>query len=76
MRESSSPKVAYSPNEAAAAAGVGRTFLFEQIRLGRLPAKKAGRRTLIDSDSLREWIKSLPRAGGGGSIALHEEERN
>jgi hypothetical protein len=67
-----SEKVAYSPNEAAAA-GIGRTFLFEQIRLGKLPAKKAGRRTLIDSDSLRRWIKSLPRAGGSGSITLRDE---
>ena len=70
-----SEKVAYSPNEAAAAAGIGRTFLFEQIRLGKLPAKKAGRRTLIDADSLRRWIKSLPRAGGSGSIILRDEGR-
>jgi hypothetical protein len=54
------PKLAYSPAQAAEAAGVGRTLLFEEIRCRRLVARKAGRRTLIEADELQRWIRSLP----------------
>ncbi len=53
-------KLAFSPAEAAAAAGIGRTYLFEEIRCHRLVAKKAGRRTLIEAHELERWIRSLP----------------
>ena len=56
----SSPKFAFSPAQAAEAAGVGRTFLFEEIKHRRLTARKAGRRTLIEAEELRRWIRSLP----------------
>ncbi len=57
---SSSTKFAFSPAQAAEAAGVGRTFLFEEIRCRRLIARKAGRRTLIEAEELQRWIRSLP----------------
>lgn len=53
-------KFAFSPAQAAEAAGVGRTFLFEEIRSQRLTARKAGRRTLIEAEELQRWIRSLP----------------
>jgi excisionase family DNA binding protein len=53
-------KLAYSPAEAAEAAGVGRTLLFEEIRNQRLVARKVGRRTLIEVEELQRWIRSLP----------------
>ena len=40
--------------------GVGRSTLFEEIRAGRLQARKAGRRTLILRDDLRAWLNTLP----------------
>jgi excisionase family DNA binding protein len=52
-------RIAFSPNEAAAAAGIGRTFLFAQIKSGQLVARKAGRRTLIEVTELHRWIESL-----------------
>ena len=63
-KNTASEKVAYSPGQAAAAVGVGRTFIFERIRDGSLRAKKAGRRTLIDADDLLAWVKALPRIAG------------
>ena len=40
--------------------GLGRTFLFGEIRLGRLKAVKAGRRTLVRDDDLRAYLGALP----------------
>jgi excisionase family DNA binding protein len=53
-------KFAFTPAEAARVAGIGRTYLFEEIRNRRLVARKAGRRTLIEAEELQRWIKSLP----------------
>jgi excisionase family DNA binding protein len=42
--------------------GIGRTSLFEAIRLGKLKAVKAGSRTLIRHDDLMAYLDSLPPA--------------
>jgi excisionase family DNA binding protein len=60
------PKRAMSVEEAAKAAGVGRTLLFEEIRKGRITARKVGRRTIIMTYELDAWLKALPTAGKGG----------
>jgi excisionase family DNA binding protein len=52
-------RVAYRPEEAAAAVGVGRTTIFEEIRAGRLRARKVGRATIIADADLREWVAQL-----------------
>ena len=52
---------ALSVEEAAKAAGVGRTLLFEEIRKGRLTARKVGRRTIVTTDELDNWLHSLPK---------------
>jgi excisionase family DNA binding protein len=53
-------RLALGVAEAAKAAGVGRTTLFEAIRKGEVAAKKVGRRTIITADDLDAWLKSLP----------------
>ena len=40
-------KIAYTVNEAAAALGIGRTFLYELIKAGEIRPAKLGSRTLI-----------------------------
>jgi hypothetical protein len=40
--------------------GVGRTKAYEEIKAGRLKAKKAGRRTIVGDDAAEEWLRSLP----------------
>jgi excisionase family DNA binding protein len=52
--------LAYMPRDAARLAGVGRTFLYLEIKAGRLRARKAGARTLIAADDLRAWLEALP----------------
>jgi excisionase family DNA binding protein len=59
-------KRAMSVEEAAKAAGVGRTILFEEIRKGRIIAKKVGRRTIITTDALDAWLNSLPMKPADG----------
>ena len=56
-------RAAFSILEFCQRNGVGRTFAFEEIRRGRLKARKAGKRTLVTPADEREWLESLPLAG-------------
>jgi excisionase family DNA binding protein len=40
--------------------GPGRTTIYEEIKLGRLRARKCGKRTLITEDDAEDWLRSLP----------------
>jgi excisionase family DNA binding protein len=40
--------------------GVGRTTVYEEIKLGRLRARKCGKRTIIAEDDAEEWLQHLP----------------
>lgn len=53
-------RYAFSIDEAAMRAGVGRDKLYAAVKLGQLEARKAGRRTLVTADALRRYIDSLP----------------
>jgi excisionase family DNA binding protein len=53
-------KLAYSIAELAQLAGVGRSFIYEEINSGQLKMKKAGRRTLILRADATNWLASLP----------------
>lgn len=44
--------------QAMAALGVGKSFIYAELRAGRLRSIKAGRRTLIPVESLREWLQA------------------
>lgn len=48
---------------------IGRTKVYEEIRTGRLKAKKHGRRTLILMDEAQRWLRSLD------DLSCHECER-
>ena len=53
-------RFAVSIEEAAEASGLGRSKLYEEIRDGRLIARKAGRRTLILMTDLKAWLTAFP----------------
>ena len=57
------PRLGFSPDEAAASAGVSRTKIFEAIRDGELTARKSGKTTIIEPSELQRWIRSLPTRG-------------
>jgi len=46
--------------DATRLSGVGRSTIFDEIKAGRLKARKAGRRTLILRDDLLAWLNTLP----------------
>lgn len=52
--------LAYPVNEFAKAVGIGRSKVYEEIRLGRLRAKKLGARTVITGPDARAYLDSLP----------------
>jgi excisionase family DNA binding protein len=45
--------------------GIGRTSVFEAIRVGKLRAVKVGARTLIRAEDLTSFLDSLPDARAG-----------
>jgi hypothetical protein len=54
--------VGFTIAETCAAGGFGRTKAYEAIAAGRLKARKLGRRTIILSDDLRDFLQALPTA--------------
>ncbi|THD38421.1 MAG: DNA-binding protein [Sphingomonas sp.] len=55
-----SPKLAYSIEETVASTGIGRSTIFEEIKAGRLKARKRGRSTIILAGDLAEYLEALP----------------
>jgi excisionase family DNA binding protein len=60
--------LAYSPPDAAAAAGVGTSTVYSAIKRNELRARKRGTRTVILASDLKRWLEALPSAplSGGG----------
>jgi hypothetical protein len=54
-------KLAYSIAELTQISGVGRSFLYEEIKAGRLIVTKAGRRSLVLHGDAMAWLTSLPK---------------
>lgn len=53
-------RLAYSVNEAAAIAGLSRSWLYGEITAGRLRTRKAGRRRLVLHTDLVSFLDGLP----------------
>jgi excisionase family DNA binding protein len=53
-------RIAYSVDEVAVRAGIGRDAVYDAIREKRLIARKWGRRAVITDVDLRAFLESLP----------------
>jgi excisionase family DNA binding protein len=42
--------------------GIGRTKIYEELKSGRLRARKVGKRTIIAESDAESWLHSLPEA--------------
>ncbi len=51
-----SNRLAYGIADVCEATGLGRSFIYEEIKADRLRAFKAGARTLIAADDLKAWL--------------------
>lgn len=59
------PRGAFSVRDFCHWAGIGRTTLYEEIKTGRLAAKKFGRRTIILRTEAQRWLNDLPGLSRG-----------
>ena len=56
--------VAFSLEDASkAAGGISRSFLYSEMRAGRLASKMIGKRRVIPVEALRAWINAAPDGG-------------
>jgi hypothetical protein len=53
-------KPAYLISELVALGPLGRSKIFTEIRAGRLPARKAGNKTVVMADDYEAYLNSLP----------------
>lgn len=58
-------RLLYSIDEAVAQLGVGRTYLYQLIKHGKVRTVKLGRRTLVPHDELVRYVASLTRGTVG-----------
>lgn len=53
-------KLLFSVKEFCQMVGIGRTTFYQELKNGRIRAKKSGRSTLIPKSELERFIKELP----------------
>lgn len=58
-----STPLAYRIDEFCKAYGLGRSLVYEELRAGKLQARKVGGRTLIFKADADRWANSLPVLG-------------
>lgn len=57
-------KIAYSVGETAHLLSIGRTKLYELVKVGILPATKIGKRTVFCAKDIERFIDSLHNMRG------------
>jgi excisionase family DNA binding protein len=57
------PRFSLTPDETAESTGFSRTRIFQAIRDGELTARKDGKATVIETDEILRWLRSLPTRG-------------
>jgi excisionase family DNA binding protein len=59
----SADTIGLSVDEACELCSLGRTTFYKYLKLGKIPARKCGARTIVVLDELVQAIKSLPQVG-------------
>jgi excisionase family DNA binding protein len=54
-----SSRLAFSIDEFARLAGIGRTTAYMEVKAGRLRPLKCGRRTLVSAAEAQRWLERL-----------------
>jgi hypothetical protein len=61
MKQHDSTPLAYSIPGLCQASGLGRTFIYSEIKAGALEATKVGKRTIITRPAAERWMDRLAR---------------
>ncbi|MFK0687968.1 helix-turn-helix transcriptional regulator [Mesorhizobium sp. IMUNJ 23033] len=65
---------AFTIKRLCAAYGVGRTFVYEEIKAGRLETRRAGtRKVLVRKVDADKWLDNLPKGNAGPPSAATGE---
>ncbi|MFD5804927.1 MULTISPECIES: helix-turn-helix domain-containing protein [Streptomyces] len=54
-------RLLFRPEEAAAKLNIGRSLIYEEIRLGRLQTVRIGRRRLVPLEYIARYVELLKR---------------
>jgi excisionase family DNA binding protein len=54
-------KLLHDVEEAAEVANVGQAKIRQEIKAGRLEARRVGKRILLTPEAIRAWIDQLPK---------------
>lgn len=54
--------LAVSIADAVRMVGIGRTSLYAAIAAGKIKTRKSGRRTLVETQALRQFLEALPES--------------
>ncbi|WP_055527721.1 helix-turn-helix domain-containing protein [Streptomyces graminilatus] len=54
-------QILYKPEEAAIVLRIGRSMVYEEIRLGRLQTVRIGRRRLVPPEYIAQYVELLKR---------------
>jgi hypothetical protein len=63
VRTEGAPNLAFSVDSFADAHQIGRSSVFNEIKAGRLKARKVAGRTIILAADAEDWRRNLPLAG-------------
>jgi len=63
------PRFSLTPDEAAKSTGFSKTRIFQAIRNGELTARKDGKATVIETQEVLRWLRSLPTRGRRSAMA-------
>ena len=69
MQNAAVEKLGLTIAEAAFAAGIGRSRLYEAIAAGQLTARKFGARTVILRSDLDRFLDALPAVRGDAAVS-------
>jgi Helix-turn-helix domain len=61
LKQSAPQKRGFSVEQFCEIYDVGRSTAYNEIRAGRLKARKVGKRTIIGDEDAEDWFSQLPR---------------
>lgn len=62
-----SVKAAMTITEFCQWASIGRSTFYQQVKGGRIPLRKVGRKSIVRLDDAEAWLNSLPERGGSNA---------